>query len=195
MVDVAFLLLTFFILTTTSFREETKVEVDMPSSVSSLTPPETGLLTISVSEEGAVFVGLSDIATREEILRKAASQQEWEISKQGAQYFSTLQEFGVPFKEFERWINSEGEEREKYPHKGISPKVTDSTNMSGNELAEWIRWGRLSDQKMRFAIKGDVDTEFQTVDQVISSLLKWDINRFSLITSLEDGGEAQSEEE
>ncbi len=65
MVDVAFLLLTFFILTTTRFREDSKVEIDKPSSVSDLPVPDKKLCTISISNDGRVFVGYSDPLTRE----------------------------------------------------------------------------------------------------------------------------------
>ena len=60
--------------------------------------------------------------------------------------------------------------------------------MSGNELKDWIRWGRIADQRMRFAIKGDMDTSYETIAEVISSLQEWDVNQFSLITDLEEGG-------
>ena len=198
MVDVAFLLLTFFILTTTRFREESKVEVDMPSSVSDIEIPETGLCVITVDPDGKVFIGYLDIGTREEVLRRYVSEQNDRfekgiaISEDGARYFSTLQEFGVPLEDIPKWLNAETEfGTEEFPMEGISPIVTDSTNMSGNELKDWIRWGRMADQRMRFAIKGDVDTNYEMIAEVISSLQEWDVNQFSLITDLEEGGIAE----
>ena len=188
MVDVAFLLLTFFILTTTRFREDSKVEVDTPSSVSDLPVPDVKLCTISVSSEGEVFVGYSDPLTREEVLNRYISEKEATISKEGAAYFSTLQEFGVPHKEMTEWLNGEGDELKEFEHHGISPKVTDSTTMTGNDLKDWIRWGRLADQRMRFAIKGDGNAEYPAISNVIASLQDWNVNQFSLVTSLEEGG-------
>ncbi|MEM8888227.1 MAG: biopolymer transporter ExbD [Bacteroidota bacterium] len=192
MVDVAFLLLTFFILTTTSFREESKIEVDTPSSVSSLTPPEKGLLTISVGSEGQVFVGLTDIGTRQQMIERFEGEMRdrdpnFSLSPEGKAYFATLQEFGVPHEDLRKWLALDSEERSKFEHTGISPRVTDSTTMTGNDLKDWIRWGRMSDQRMRFAIKGDSKTEIPAIEDVISSLQDWDVNSFSLITALEEG--------
>jgi biopolymer transport protein ExbD len=188
MVDVAFLLLTFFILTTTHFREETKVEVDTPSSVSNIEVPEKQLCTISLSNEGKVYIGFSDVGTREKALQLFMKEKNVQLTPEAAAYFSNLQEFGVPLNEFEKWLKLEGEELAEYPNPGISARVTDSTKMTGNDLKEWIRWGRLSDQKMRFAIKGDVDAKYPALDDVMTSLLEWDVNQFSLVTAMEDGG-------
>lgn len=188
MVDVAFLLLTFFILTTTKFREDSKVEVDMPSSVSDLPVPETGLCVISVANDGKIFVGYSDILTREKVLQRYAGENEVDISKEGAGYFSTLQEFGVPHKDIKNWLTLEGDELKEFEHAGISAKIKDSTTMTGNELKDWIRWGRLADQRMRFAVKGDGNAGYKEISDVINSLQEWNVNSFSLITSLEEGG-------
>ena len=51
MVDLAFLLVTFFMLTT-KFAPEEVVVVDTPSSISDLKLPETNLITISVDKDG-----------------------------------------------------------------------------------------------------------------------------------------------
>jgi biopolymer transport protein ExbD len=202
MVDVAFLLLTFFILTTTSFREESKVEVDTPSSVSNLEVPDTKLCIVSIDPEGKIFVGYTDIGTRIEVLRRFVQEQNDRndagivMSEEGTNYFSNLQEFGVPQKDLAKWLNGEIDvTQEEFPHPGISAVVTDSSNMTGNELKDWIRWGRMADQRMRFAIKGDVATEYESISHVIASLQEWDVNQFSLITALEEGGVAEIVEE
>ena len=205
MVDVAFLLLTFFILTTTRFREEQKIEVDTPSSVSTIELEDQGLCIISVADDGRVFIGYSDIMTREAVLgrfiEEKLSEEGKSISADGASYFSTVQEFGVPEKEFTAWLNGEtkneeGEDvtLEDFPHPGIpTPDPDSATTEDPNELKDWIRWGRMADQRMRFAIKGDGKTQYEVISNVISSLQDWNVNQFSLITEQEDGG-AEGEE-
>ncbi len=187
MVDVAFLLLTFFILTTTSFREDQKVEVDMPSSRSQTEVPIDKLMTISVSPEGNVFVGFSDIGTREAALQKAIQDEQLTVSEVGARYFTTLQDFGVPISKLEEWLNTPEEKIQEYPHPGMNAKLDSVTNR--NDLKEWIRWGRMSDREMRIAIKGDVNAAYEQVSEVMNSLQEWKINSFSLITKLEEGDE------
>jgi biopolymer transport protein ExbD len=57
MVDVAFLLLTFFMLTT-QFRPPTEVEVILPDSHSAIKLPESDVITVSVNKEGRIFMGV-----------------------------------------------------------------------------------------------------------------------------------------
>lgn len=57
MVDVGFLLLTFFILTT-QFRPTEVVEIVLPVSHSAFKLPDADVMTISVGQDGKVFLGV-----------------------------------------------------------------------------------------------------------------------------------------
>ena len=57
MVDVAFLLLTFFMLTT-QFKPPEEVTVILPSSHSAFKLPESDVMTISVTKEGKITLGV-----------------------------------------------------------------------------------------------------------------------------------------
>ncbi len=57
LVDVAFLLLTFFMLTT-SFKPPEEVEIELPSSNSQFKLPESDVMTISLSKDSRIFLGL-----------------------------------------------------------------------------------------------------------------------------------------
>ena len=57
MVDVAFLLLTFFMLTT-SFRPEEAVTISLPTSHSAFKLPESDVMMITISKDGRIFLGL-----------------------------------------------------------------------------------------------------------------------------------------
>lgn len=55
MVDVAFLLLTFFMLTT-QFKPPNEVEIDLPSSHAEVKLPGTNIMTVTVAEDGRIFI-------------------------------------------------------------------------------------------------------------------------------------------
>ncbi|MGH7598780.1 MAG: ExbD/TolR family protein [bacterium] len=57
MVDVAFLLLTFFMLTT-QFKPTEDVTVELPSSHSAFKLPESDVMMITISKDGRIFFGL-----------------------------------------------------------------------------------------------------------------------------------------
>jgi len=56
MVDVAFLLLTFFMLTT-QFKPPQEVEIVLPSSHSQFKLPEIDVMTIAISKDSRIFLG------------------------------------------------------------------------------------------------------------------------------------------
>ena len=56
MVDVAFLLLTFFMLTT-QFRPPEEVAIVLPSSHSSFKLPEIDVMMVEISKDGRIFLG------------------------------------------------------------------------------------------------------------------------------------------
>lgn len=57
MVDIAFLLLTFFMLTT-QFRPPAEVDVILPDSHSQIKLPESDVLTITIAKEGDLYLGV-----------------------------------------------------------------------------------------------------------------------------------------
>src|SRR4029077_263441 len=59
MCDVAFLLLSFFILTT-KFKPDEAVEIATPSSVASKAAPEDKSFLVNIDKEGKVFLQLSE---------------------------------------------------------------------------------------------------------------------------------------
>jgi biopolymer transport protein ExbD len=187
MVDVAFLLLTFFILTTTSFREDATVEVDMPSSASITEMPPEGMMVLYVTDSGTVFIGYSDISTREQVLQRVIKTRELEgdLTEEGLSLFSSIENFGVPTRELIYWLNLDDEQRLEYVQKGIPYRDNDSLK-TVNELKYWIGEGRRSDPYMRFAIRGDSEAPYPVVRQVISTLQDYNINRMSLVTNMEE---------
>lgn len=77
MVDVAFLLLTFFMLTTTMNRPQT-MEINLPPEKATVEVAQSNLLTLRVKDDGAIFWNMSNdppVKVEYKDLRKLMMQQ------------------------------------------------------------------------------------------------------------------------
>ncbi len=70
MVDVAMLLLTFFMMTT-QFRPEEATAIELPSSHAPFKMPETDIMTVTVNREGRVFLGVDSQNLRAQLFGEA----------------------------------------------------------------------------------------------------------------------------
>jgi biopolymer transport protein ExbD len=55
-----------------------------------------------------------------------------------------------------------------------------------NQLRDWIYYSRFANPKVRIAIKGDRQSNYEVMEKVIATLQDQNINKFNLITSLEN---------
>jgi biopolymer transport protein ExbD len=180
MVDLAFLLVTFFMLTT-KFAPEEPMAVDMPSSVSEIKLPDTDILTISISKEGTVFFNMDGKYNRQELLEKMGEKYNIQFSPEEVHSFSVMSSMGVPVGNLKQFLAMDNERRKAVRQPGIP---CDSLN---NELSDWIVFSRITNPKLRIAIKGDQDADYPVVKNVINTLIERKVNRFNLITNLEQG--------
>lgn len=178
MVDLAFLLVTFFMLTT-KFSPDDAAVIDMPSSSSEIKLPDTDILTITVSKEGVVYFNVDGKYNREILLSKIGKKYNLVFTAEEVNTFSLLSSFGVPIGSLKEFLNMDSEERKKVRQPGI-PCAEEN-----NELADWIVLSRITNPKLRIAIKGDRDANYTNVKLVIDTLLENKVNRFNLITNME----------
>lgn len=183
MCDVAFLLLTFFILTATAKQPE-PLPVDTPSSTVQTKLPENNLATITIGNKGVVFFGMTDRDIREETLNMMAQKYNLTFSAEEKAKFALIETFGVPVQNLKEVIKMTSTERNQ---KGTQPGIPkDSLN---NQLADWIQYARratidLHDKEIAIAIKGDAKEQYPQIRQIMDILQNQKINSFNLVTGL-----------
>ena len=183
MVDLAFLLVTFFMLTT-KFRPDEPVIVDQPSSISEIPLPDKGVILLTVDGKGRVFINIEGQTIRRDILERIGKQFNIAFDEKEAKRFSVLSSVGMPSNQLKSYLGADDEGRKKMNAATLGIPI-DSTN---NELAIWINSSRNAAPAYSIAIKGDQDADMPTIKRVISILQDNKANRFALITSLEGSG-------
>lgn len=188
MTDVAFLLLTFFMLTAKAKPQESVI-VDTPSSISETKLPEAGTLTILVSKEGQVFLDMAGQHTRLALINDMNSQYQLGLNEEEKLKFTIAGGFGVPRTQLKSWLNTPASERSQLKVEGIP---SDTAN---NELGPWVHNARLAQFKMKqegkvsadyvIVVKADKDTPYPAMQNVINTLTDVNVNKFNLITSTE----------
>jgi len=185
MCDVAFLLLTFFILTATA-RQPEPLPVDTPASTVKIKLPDTDIATLTVGQ-GKVFFGIPGQDIRRNLLEKMGEAYGIQFSEEEKKRFSVMESFGVPIGNLKQIIAMQGEERNK---EGLQPGIpVDSVGVRPSELHQWVYQARLAtkelhNEDMRVSIKGDANEKIPEIQKVIDILQSQNVNKFSLITSL-----------
>jgi biopolymer transport protein ExbD len=203
MVDLAFLLVTFFMLTA-SFRMAEPVTVDPPSSIGEVDLPDNHIL-VTIDDRGRAFFGISNTTAKKNALRAMAAKYQVPVTDKQVEVFSGLSSFGVDIKDLPRYIDAGEEERKNFqPQKGV-PLDTITPN---NQLKDWIAIGGakavetyneakrkaleagqdFKAEKPRYAIKAASKTKYIYVKDVVKQFTDLKIYQFNLITSLEGGG-------
>ncbi|ALD21866.1 ExbD/TolR family protein [Hymenobacter sp. DG25A] len=184
MVDLAFLLVTFFMLTT-KFSPEEVVVVDTPSSTSELKLPESNVIRILIDKDKRVFFGLESDKAKPLLLDRMGAKYGVTFTEKQKRAFGGLNSFGVPVQQLGSLLSMSSEQRKEVKQPGVP---ADSLN---NQLIDWVMEARKANQeaigKPTFiAIKGDGNADVPTVKKVIKFLQEKNINRFNLITDLEN---------
>lgn len=181
MCDVAFLLLTFFILTATAKVPEA-LPVDTPASTVQTKLPETDLATITIGK-GKVFFDLKGREVRKRALQLMGEKYGVTFTQDEMDKFALMEGFGVPIQSLSQIIALKSADRNKVEQPGVPKDSLD------NQLKEWIYNSRIAnietnDKELQIAIKGDAKEEYPAVKKVMDILQDQKINSFSLVTGL-----------
>ena len=186
MCDVAFLLLTFFILTATAKVPEA-LPVDMPSSTvqSKLPDADLAIITIGKGEDGKskVFFDIKGRELRKRSLEGMGAKLGVTFSEDDKEKFALMDDFGVPLASLKQIIDMKASDRVKANQPGIPIDSLD------NQLKEWLLVSRraaidLDDKELQIAIKGDAKEEYPAIKKIMDILQDQKINSFNLVTGM-----------
>ena len=179
MCDVAFLLLSFFILTT-KFKPSEAIAVVTPKSVAVKVAPQKDFVEVIIDKDGKVFLTMDDESKKESIANTLNSTRNLGMNVPA---FKKALFFGAPFGSMASFLAIPEANRKGNALPGIP--VKDSAN---NELTEWMRVVKEAYQggKMpALLVKGDNMSKYPAFKSVIDAFKKNDLLKFQMITSPE----------
>ena len=179
MCDVAFLLLTFFMLTS-NFVAKEPIVVAVPSSISEIKIPERDIVTVLIDKDGKVFLGLDAQNDRVEVLDNVGKAYSISFTEKELDEFSKIGMSGVPIEKMKAYLALKPEQRDT--EEAALGIPTDSVN---NQFRVWIKTARKVNRDLRLAIKSDSQTPYKVIKDVMNTLQDENENRYNLITSLE----------
>ncbi len=201
MVDLAFLLVTFFMLTS-SFRAPEPVFVDPPTSTTEDQIPKQVFL-VTVDEKGRVFIDLTNPAVKELVLKDMMRDFKVKMSAEDVKKFAGAGPIGLKMESIPAYLELEVNERTKVEQAGVP---YDTVNIKKSQLYHWAYNTRLrahddfNDRKVeaekrglafdkenyiQFAVKADGKTKYNVLKHVIQVFREAKVKNFQMITGLE----------
>jgi biopolymer transport protein ExbD len=182
MCDVAFLLLSFFILVAKPKPPEA-LKVVTPTSVSSIVAEDKNVVLITMDRDGKLYFSVSDMNKEEKqrIIEAISTSKGLNLSEAEKKrfYANPGVYIGVPFTQLKPYLDLDPGQAGSYRQPGIPAQ--DSTN---NELTEWIRASVAAfvGKAMKIMVKGDDAAKYPSFQAVIIALKKNDQLKFQLMT-------------
>jgi biopolymer transport protein ExbD len=183
MCDVAFLLLSFFILTT-KFKSDDGLGVVTPNSVSTKATDDKNVVMVTMDKEGKAYfsVGDNNTAEKQDIIDMIDQGKNLGLSaKEKAAFARSGSYVGVPFSMLKSFLNLTADQVKNYKSPGIP---LDTAN---NELTVWMNAATraFTGSKMNLLVKGDNNAKYPTFKGVIDAFKRNEIFKFSMVTNPE----------
>lgn len=183
-VDVAFLILFFFIMAT-KFKPPEAVEITTPNSVSSDQLKEQDGVLIQLDKDGRVFFAMlaeKDPAAKKSVIQNLNTTRNLGLTEAEMNNFVKTYSVGVPFSQLKGLLSVPVENQKNVRQTGVP--VADSAS---NELYYWVRDAvtAFKGQRINYLIKGDNAAKYPQFKRVLEAFKRNDIYKFQLVTSPE----------
>ena len=184
-VDVAFLILAFFMLAT-KFKPPDPVEITTPNSVSSDKLEQKDGILVQLDKDGRVFFAMQAEANPEAktaVIQNLNTTRNLGLTPAEMKKFEKAYAIGVPFSQLKAFLALDEESQKKFKQPGIP--VKDSAT---NELYYWVRdaWTAFAGRKVNCMIKGDNAAKYPDFKRVLEAFKRNDIYKFQLVTAPEN---------
>ena len=183
MCDVAFLLLSFFILAT-KFKPPEALTVVTPSSVSTKVAPEKDVVMLIIDKDGKVYLSVSDanVPEKKEMIDALNTSKNIGLTDAEKANFVNIPNayIGAPFSQLKSYLDKNPEQLRNVIKPGIP--AADSTN---NEMIDWIAAAKtaFAGKKMNVLVKGDDASKYPSLQGIIIALKRNDEMKFQVVTS------------
>jgi biopolymer transport protein ExbD len=183
-VDVAFLILTFFIMAT-KFKPQEPVEVKTPNSVSTKDLPDSDALMVTFDSTGRVFFSIlaeKDPKMKLDVIKHINDTRQLGLTEAEMKNFVQTPAVGVPFSGLKQLLAIPAEDHKNVKQGGVP------LDTLGGELTYWIRdaVGTFTGKQLKYLVKGDNSAKYPFFKQILTAFKKNEIFKFNLITMLED---------
>jgi len=191
-VDIAFLILSFFIMAT-KFKPEEPIQVETPSSVSSDILKEENAMLITIDGNGKVYLNINAVKDNDKIkltsiLKGINNTRNLGLSDQEIGKLLQAPIYGVSFAGLKQLAALPADQLKTVEQPGIP--VLDTLN---NELVWWIDETKKAfadgRSKLLYFIKGDNNAKYPSFEAVIAALRKNEEFKYNLITAQEGAPE------
>jgi len=183
MCDVAFLLLSFFILTT-KFKPAEAITVETPSSVSSKVAPEKDVTLISITKDGKTYVSLDNAEVKGEVANQLNANNGANLSPSDIAAFKKANFFGTPISQLKSVLQIPTDKLKAESLPGIPAQDT-----AHNEMVAWMRAivaaHSSTGTKINILFKGDNLAKYPSFKNIITALKKNDQFKFQMVTNAE----------
>jgi biopolymer transport protein ExbD len=186
-VDIAFLILSFFIMAT-KFKPPEPVQITTPNSVSAQELPSDDAVLIIIDSTNRVFFSVlaeKNKTIPDQVIQKLNTGRTLNLTPAQMANFRKTNSVGVPFTSLGSLLDVPSEDQGKVKQPGIP--VLDTLD---NQLVWWISAAkevfRDNQRPLKYLIKGDGGSKYPAFEAVIAALKKNDEFKYNLVTSLEN---------